>query len=254
MIFRLRLACTSAALCLLFSALPCRAAEPSLESDASDSGDPRLARGFEALLRPTGIAELGAGWLTLPGASVCAEHSSGATCRKGDTSFELDAWQLYRTNRRWAFGAGLLLGLIPTADAPRREPSGIERNHTRSYLTLEGTIRHYPYVGQSVELWWGVAAGLAVVSDRFVVSGRGSDLALVGQRGVTIRSEGASIGLAGGAAFYLTNHWSLGAAFRYGNWFLPKVAAKDPLLDEASLTGRNTMFSLGISIAYRIPL
>ena len=38
------------------------------------------------------------------------------------------------------------------------------------------------------------------------------------------------------------------------DWFLPKTASKDPLLDEASLTGRNTMFSLGISIAYRIRL
>ena len=46
----------------------------------------------------------------------------------------------------------------------------------------------------------------------------------------------------------------LGTSFRYANWFLPTTAAKDPLLDEASLTGRNTVFSLGISLAYRIPL
>lgn len=222
--------------------------------DIEHAGTARLARGFAALNRPTGIAELGVGWLTLPGALVCTERSSGSGCRKGDTSFELDAWQLYRWNRRFAFGAGLLLGLIPTTDAPRSDPEGIKRNHTRSYLTLEATIRHYPYVGESVELWWGVAGGLAVVNDRFVVSDKNSDLALVGQRGVTIRSEGATIGLAAGASFYLTDHWAFGTTFRYGNWFLPKIAAKDPLLDEASLTGRNTLFALGVSIGYRMPL
>ncbi len=231
-------------------ALPSTAQEASAPSDA----DPRLARGFQSISRPTGIAEVGVGWLTLPGASVCAERSSGSGCRKGDTSFELDAWQLYRWNKRFAFGAGLLLGLIPTTDAPRNDPEGIKRNHSRSYLTIEATLRHYPYVGESVELWWGIAGGVAVVNDRFEVSDKNSDLALVGQRGVVIRTEGASIGLAAGAAFWLAPHWSLGTTFRYGNWFLPKTAKKDPLLDEASLTGRSTMFSLGISIAYRIPL
>ncbi len=219
-----------------------------------DYKDPRLARGFQELSRPTGIAEVGVGWLTLPGASVCTERSSGSGCRKGDSSFDLEAWEVFRTSKRFAFGAGLLLGLIPTTDAPRSDPPGIERNHSRSYLTLEGMIRHYPYVGESVELWWGVSGGLAVVSDRFVVSGKNSDLVLVGRRGVTIRTEGETIGLVGGAVLYLAPHWSLGTVFRYGNWFLPKKAAKDPLLDEASLTGRNTMFSLGLSLAYRIPL
>jgi hypothetical protein len=92
------------------------------------------------------------------------------------------------------------------------------------------------------------------VNDRFTVNDKTMDLALVGGNGSTIRTEGASIGAAGGAVFWLANHWSLGAVFRYGNWFLPKVAAKDPLLDEASLTGRSTMFSLGLSLAYRIQL
>ena len=242
-------------LAALLRIAPCLADDlPPPAPNDHDPVDPRLARGFAAVARPMGIAELGVGWLTLPGASVCTERSTGQGCSHGDTSFELDAWQIYRNSRRFAFGAGLLLGLIPTTDAPRHDPDNITRSHSRSYLTLEGTIRHYPYVGEGVELWWGVSGGLAVVSDRFEVSDKNSDLALVGQRGVTIRTEGATIGLLGGASFYLANHWSLGTTFRYGNWFLPKTAAKDPLLDEASLTGRNTMFSLGISIAYRIPL
>jgi hypothetical protein len=233
---------------------PCFAEELPAPTQAQEHADPRLARGFTALARPMLSAELGVGWLTLPGAEVCAERSSGQGCKNGDTSFALDVWQIYRNGRRFAFGAGLLLGLIPTTDAPRHDPDEIVRDHSRSYLTLEGTIRHYPYVGEGVELWWGVSGGLAVVGDRFVVSDKNSDLALVGQRGSTLRTEGAAIGLLGGAAFYLANHWSLGATFRYANWFLPTTPKKDPFLDEASLTGRNTVFSLGISLAYRIPL
>ncbi|MEO8903456.1 MAG: hypothetical protein ABI488_14670 [Polyangiaceae bacterium] len=243
------------ALLLLFCARPSHAQSLSdSPRHADDYTDPRLARGFAGLNRSVGIAEVGIGWLTLPGALVCSERSTGSGCRKGDTSFDLELWEVYRFNRRFAFGAGALLGLIPTTDAPRNDPQGIVRDHLRSYLTLEGTLRHYPYVGEGVELWWGVSGGLAVVSDRFQVSSRNSDLALVGQRGVTIRTEGGTIGLVGGADFWLGQHWSLGTVFRYGNWFLPTTAKKDPLLDEASLTGRNTMFSLGISLAYRIPL
>ena len=232
------------------SAAPSAAPVPAVDAE---SVDPRLARGFRKLNRATGIAEVGVGWLTLPGASVCSVRSSN-TCKKGDTSFELDAWQMYRSSRRFAFGAGLLLGLIPTNNPQLDISNGIERNHSRSYLTLEGMIRHYPYVGESVELWWGLSGGLVVVNDRFVVTGKNTDLALVGQRGVTIRSEGWTVGLVGGAVFFLADHWSLGTTLRYGNWYLPKTAATDPLLDEASVTGRNTMFSLGLSLNYRIPL
>lgn len=247
----------SSALAVLSTLVALPSNAQSTSAQVAEAPDPRLARGFQRLSRPTGIAELGMGWLTLPGAKVCAARSTGQ-CNTGDTSFEVDAWQLYRANKRFAFGAGLLLGLIPTTnpttDACQNDPDCVQRSHSRSYLTLEGTIRHYPYVGESVELWWGVAGGLAVVSDKFVVSNKNSDLALVGSRGVTIRTEGVSLGLAGGAVFWLADHWSLGSTFRYGNWFLPKTPAKDPLTDEASLSGRNTMFSLGISIAYRIPL
>ena len=244
-----------AGLFALLRVAPCFAQSlPAHAALHQDYTDPRLARGFTALTRPVGIAELGLGWLTLPGASVCAERSSGQGCKNGDTSFELDAWQIYRGSKRFAFGAGFLLGLIPTTDAPRHDPENIVRDHSRSYMTLEGTIRHYPYVGEGIELWWGISGGLAVVSDRFVVKDKNSELLLVGQRGSTIRSEGPAISLLGGAAFYLADHWSLGTTFRYANWFLPTVAATDPFIDEASLTGRNTVFSLGISIAYRIPL
>jgi hypothetical protein len=209
----------------------------------------RVISGFRALSRPTGIAEAGFGWLTLPGAKVC---SSGG-CQEGDTSFELDAWQLYRRNLRLAFGAGLLLGLIPTTDAPKLDSTGIERDHSRKYLTLEGMLRYYPYVAEKFELWVGLTGGLVVVSDRFKVVDA-YDKPLIGPSGVTIRTEGGTLGVALGGAYGLSTNWSVGGSFRFGNWFLPDIPATDPLKDKASVTGRNSVFSLGFNVAYRIPL
>jgi hypothetical protein len=216
---------------------------------ADPESEPRVISGFHALDRPTGMAEAGFGWLTLPGAQVCSQ----AGCKDGDTSFELDAWQLYRQNVRLAFGAGLLLGLIPTTDAPARDPMGIERNHSRKYLTLEGMLRYYPYVAEKSEFWVGLTGGLVVLSDRFQVVDV-YDKPLIGPSGVTIRTEGGTLGIALGGAYELSQHWSLGGSFRFGNWFLPRKPAQDPLEDKASVSGRNSVFSLGLNVAYRISL
>jgi hypothetical protein len=195
-----------------------------------------------------GIAEGNVGLLTLPAAEVCAERSAG--CKRGDVSFALEVWQLYRMNQRVAFGAGLVLGLIPTAH-PRQDPEVVERDHTRSYLTVEGALRYYPYVGESVEIWGGLVGGLVVVNDRFQVANGRDDRALLGTRGVTIRTEGGSVGVATGLAYRISEHWSLGGTFRYTTWFLPQRPATDPLGSEASLTRRNTVLSVGVGLAYR---
>jgi hypothetical protein len=220
------------------------------QNQSPDLSEPRVISGFAALDRPTGMAEAGFGWLTLPGADVC----SPAGCKAGDTSFELDAWQLYRQNLRIAFGAGLLLGLIPTTDAPRRDPQGIERDHSRKYLTLEGMLRYYPYVGEKFEFWAGLTGGLVVLSDRFKVVDNYDDKPLVGPPGVTIRTEGGTLGLAFGGAYELSKNWSVGGSLRAGYWFLPSTPATDPLKDKASVAGRNFVSSLGFNVAYRISL
>ncbi|HMJ14878.1 MAG TPA: hypothetical protein VK524_25875, partial [Polyangiaceae bacterium] len=157
-----------------------------------------------SLTRPVGMAEFGVGWLTLPGAEVCGGPTQ-ASCQQGDTSLELEAWQLYRANLRFAFGAGLTLGLVPTTDAPRSIPDPvegedpIERDHSRGYLTIEGIARYYPWVGESWEVWAGVTGGVVILSDTFATPpGKYEDKALVGPRGITIRSEGYTIGLAAG--------------------------------------------------------
>lgn len=207
--------------------------------------------------RPVGMAEFGVGWLTLPGAEVCG---SPTRCKQGDTSLDLEAWQLFRANLRFAFGAGLGLGLVPTTDAPRENPApiagqpSIERDHSRGYFTIEGITRYYPFVGQNFEAWVGITGGLLVVSDTFDTKPGNFEQAIVGRRGVTIRSEGYTIGLAAGGAYALAPNWSLGTTLRYGNWFLPHQAETDSLGDQASLTGRNTMFALAFNLAYRIPL
>ena len=224
---------------------------PTRARAATPTGaEPRVITGFHALDRPTGMAEAGFGWLTLPGADVCSQGG----CKAGDTSFELDGWQLYRANLRLAFGAGILLGLIPTTDAPPDESSNeIQRDHTRRYLTIEGMLRYYPYVGQSFEVWLGLTGGLVVLSDRFQVIDV-YDKPLIGPQGVTIRTEGGTLGFALGGAYELSRHWSIGASLRAGTWFLPDAPATDALKDKASVTGRNSVFSLGLNVAYRIGL
>jgi opacity protein-like surface antigen len=211
------------------------------------------ASGLAALRRPMGIAEFGVGWLTLPGAEVCVERSQ-AGCEKGDTSFELEAWQLYRADLDFAFGAGATLGLITTTDAPRSDPEGIERDHGRNYFTVEMIARYYPFVGRTLEAWVGLTGGLVVVSDTFESREHMTDKALVGPRGLTIRTEGYTVGVAIGAAYALAAQWTVGATLRYGNWFLPQEPEHNVLGDEASLAGRNAMFAFGLSVAYRIPL
>ncbi|HEX9620640.1 MAG TPA: hypothetical protein VF989_10915 [Polyangiaceae bacterium] len=236
------------ALAPLVWAVPARADDPTPQES------PRPTRGFAALTRPTGMAEVGLGWLTLPRAEVCVERSASG-CERGDTSPIIEVWQLYRPNLRWAVGAGITLGLIPTQDAPRREIEGIERDHRRGYFLFEAASRYYPYVGERVEAWVGLLGGLVVVSDKFS-SDQGFDQgqALIGPRGVTLSTEGYSLGLGAGVAVRLAQHWSAGAALRYGTWFLPAEPQTDPLGDEASLTGQNSAFTLGVNISYRTEL
>lgn len=204
--------------------------------------------------RPTGMAEFGFGWLTLPGAHVCARGPT-LRCSLGDSSLSLEAWQLVRLTRRFAWGAGLTLGLTPTATPnPNVAGSGITRDHTRRYLTVEATGRYYPYIGGSFEAWVGLTTGIAVVSDTFSTrSVPPDDRDLVGPKGVTIRTEGFTLGAAVGGAYALSPNWLLGANLRYGSWFLPRKPARDPLGDQASLRGQNSMFVIAFNVAYRMP-
>ena len=211
-------------------------------------------RGSMSQKRPVGSAELGLGWLTLPRADVCADRGDTIACIQGDTSLQFDIWPLYRPVTRIAFGAGITLGLVPTTGAPRQDPPGLQRDHQRAYFTAEGTIRYYPYVAESQEFWLGLTSGLVVLRDSFTTQGGLKDLAFVGQQGVTIRTEGFAVGMALGMNFSLSPRWTLGGKFRYGNWYLPDSPSRDVFGDQASLTGRNSVFSLDLVLGYRTPL
>ena len=240
----------------LGAALVCAASPALAEGEDNANGvnpaPSRLRSGFAALDRPHGMIEGGAGILTLPAAEVCNQRSTG--CKEGDLSFAAETWQLFRANVRFAFGAGVVLGLIPTAHPPHEDPPGIERDTTRSYLTFEGTVRYYPIVLSDIEWWIGVTGGLVVVDDRFQVITERDDRALLGPRGVTIRTEGGSLGFATGLAYELAPHWSAIGTLRYAEWFLPSVPARDSFGDEASLTGANEVLTVAFGIAYRLAL
>ena len=243
----------------LFSATCWLLAPPAAATEAELSSEPAaieaeaelepIVEGFAALDGPVGIAEGGVGVLTLPAAEVCAERRAG--CKQGDLSFALEAWQLYRANLRLAFGAGLVLGLIPTARPPQDDP---ERDQTRSYLMVEGALRGYPYVANGFELWLGLTGGLVVVNDRFQLIVNDDDRAMLGPRGATIRTEGATLGAASGFAYWLTDAWSFTGAIRYAFWLLPDEPARDPGGRQASLTGENSVVTLAFGMAYRVSL
>jgi hypothetical protein len=205
----------------------------------------------DELSRLTSMAELGIGALTLPAATVCTDRTTGK-CKQGDTSLMLEAWQLLRTSRRFAAGAGITLGLFPTADVPLNDTPTVSRDHKRSYFVLEATLRGYFYSSPAWELWGGANGGLAVISDTYASKEALTGRVLQGPSGVTTRTEGLTLGGALGVSRPILGDWSVGASFRYGLWFLPKQPARNPFGDEASLTGRNSMFLLGVSVGYKI--
>ena len=210
--------------------------------------------------RASAMAEAGVGLLALPGAAIC----SNLSCTKGDRSLMLEAWQLIRPRPKFGLGAGMTLGLLPASEAPPEQPlnpeddtqpaSHIVREHTRGYFNAQAVARFYPFTAATAEAWLGVTTGLVVVTDTFGSAEAASDKAYVGPRGVTLRSEGFTLGLATGGAYALGRNWFAGGTFRYSNWFLPQNPQTSAFGDEASLTGRVSVFHLALTLAYRVGL
>jgi hypothetical protein len=204
------------------------------------------------------MLEVGVGWLSLPGAEVCGVDPA-AGCRRGDTTPQVDAWQNFRLNVDFALGAGITVGLLPTTDTPRKDPQmpdgqSLDRRHTRGYFMIESMARYYFYVGERFESYAGLAGGLVVVRDSYTPKDD-NEYATVGTAGVIVRTEGYSVGLATGMAFALAPHWTAGGGIRFGSWFLPDQPERSPFGGTgASLTGRNTVASIGFNVAYRSTL
>ncbi len=216
------------------------------------AADPSQSRNFERS-QFHGKAEFGLGVLGLPTAAVCTNREQFA-CKRGDGSPMLELWQLFRPNPMFAAGAGITIGLFPITDAAKLEPVGISRDHKRGYLTAEAIARLYWLHGPVWESWVAATGGLVVVSDTYVTNNNATDRAYIGPHGVTIRSEGYTMGIAAGVAKALSDNWSLGASLRYALWSLPVTPARDTLGDEASLVGRNGTLIIGISVGYRLKL
>jgi hypothetical protein len=200
-----------------------------------------------------GMAELGAGVLGLPGARVCGKGQT-LNCDQGDMTPMVQMWQLLRASRTIAAGAGISLGMSPSDTNTTGDPSGVEREHGRGYLTAEGILRYYLVINEPWETWVSATSGLAVVSDTYRSRRGVSDQALVGPRGVTLRTEGFTLGVGAGLGYLIAENWSLGATLRTGLWILPSKRVVDPFGDEASLRGANSFLMVAVSIGYRTRL
>lgn len=202
-----------------------------------------------------GKAEIGLGLLGLPTAQVCTNRTIPFLgCKRGDSSPMLELWQLFRPTPLFAVGAGITIGLFPITDAPKLEPPGVSRDHKRGYLTAEGIARFYWLHGPIWESWVGATGGLVVVSDTYATNNDTTDVAFIGPRGITIRSEGVTLGVAAGVSKSLSDAWTVGMSLRYAVWALPKTPISDAFGDEASLIGHVATFVIGINVGYRLIL
>ena len=195
-----------------------------------------------------GMAEFGVGYLTLPGAQVCIERQVG--CGKGDSSLALSAWPMFRLGNFGA-GAGIMLGITSSQNAPHNEPPEIQRDHSRRYFSLEAAGRYFIPISQRFEGYVGITTGLIVVKDFFLVQEALSGYALVGPRASELLTEGFSIGAIGGLHYEIAEHWVIGASGRYSNWFLPENPQHGPFGDEASLRGRITAVDVTLTAAFK---
>jgi len=218
---------------------------------AEETASARSALAARGVDRPYTMAQLGLGLLTLPAADVCLK---GRPCTKGDTSIEIDSWQMYRANRRFAIGAGASIALNPTTDHPPTE-DGIARSHTRSYFLVEGQARYYAIDSPFVEAWFGGTAGAVILSDRYAIEeDEKPRAALIGPRASTLRTEGATLGVLIGAQWSFAPNWAAGISARYMRWFLPHEASTTVFLDRATLTDQQSVINFGLSCSYRIAL
>jgi hypothetical protein len=234
---------------LAFGAVMTPAPSSLADDDGLTSADlAALGAGRDETGTTTGMAEFGVGLLTLPGAVVCTQSSNA--CGKGDSSLTFEAWPLFRRGH-FAAGAGVVVGTTSSTSTPPNTTPDVPRDHFRRYLTIEATARYYVPLGGRFEAWGGITGGLVVVNDTYQSQNGLNDLALVGPRGATILTEGATFGVALGLGYAFAQHWRIGTGARVSQWLLPHTPENDPLEDPASLTGRVTAVQVDLTLSYR---
>ena len=241
---------------------PAPAPPAKLKIDVRSAPEPTAEATAAALSRiidrPHTVAELEAGIIALPAAPISAGQSGGATpvgsIGRGDATLSTGLHVLYRWNRDFAAGAGVLFSPLPTSDPEYGGLRALPRTHARSYFFIGGEARYIPLHYRFFEAWVGASVGGVVIADRFTTNA-GDDVApILGTKEVTVRTEGFAFGLQLGANYYLSENWIAGATFRGYRWVLPDTPRCSSIGDCATLTGNVEVLELGLTIGYRLPL
>lgn len=209
--------------------------------------------------RPHTVAELEGGVIVLPTAPISSGQRGGDTpivgrIGKGDATLLTGLHVLYRWNRMFAVGACALFAPSPTSDSEYGGANGLVRTHSRSYLFLGAEGRYIPIHYKFAEAWIGASVGGVVVADRFTTEAAPTVPTILGNREVTIRTEGLSLGVQAGGSYYLSENWIAGVHLRGAEWFLPEAPVCSPIGDCPTLEKDVLTLEFGLTVGYRLPL
>jgi hypothetical protein len=232
-----------------------RADSAPIPEPSSEAVDAALSRIVD---RPHTIAELEAGIIALPTAPISAGQSGGdtpfGTIGRGDATLQTGLHVLYRWERRFAVGAGVLFAPIPTSDPEYGGLRSLPRTHSRSYFFIGGEGRYIPLHYRFLEAWVGVSIGGVVIADRFTTDAGDRVAPILGAKEVTVRTEGFAFGAQFGGSYFLSENWIMGANFRAYRWVLPEAQRCSSIGDCATLSGTVEALELGLTVGYRLPL
>jgi hypothetical protein len=246
------------------SLVPARArAEQPPPEEARPAASSTQSVAEDALLRiidrPHTVAELEAGVIALPNAPISPGQEGGNTpivgkIGHGDATLQTGIHVLYRFSREYAIGAGVIFGPNPSTDKQYGGLSSLPRTHARSYLFFGLEGRYIPLHYKYFEAWVGLSSGAVIVADRFSTEAGDQVPSILGERPVTIRTEGFAVGAQAGGSYYLSENWIAGANVRGYHWVLPEGRECSPIGDCATLSGSVQVFEFGLTIGYRLPL
>ena len=195
------------------------------------------------------------GLLALPFAEVCPFVT--AACEPGETGFEAGL-SIYGRWYDFAIGGSFTYGLGLKPSETAGDPDGtLGREHSRTYLLLEGHFRYFFLETGDWEWFAQASAGGIIINDSWTTFADRepyNGFVLVGPQAVTVSTEGLSLGAGIGGVWRITDFWVFGSRFRYSNWILPGEREKTPVGDLASLGGRVDVIEVGVFGGFRLPL
>ena len=228
---------------------------PPAPEPTREAADAALSRIID---RRHTVAELEAGIIALPNAPISARQTGGdtpfGTIGRGDATMQTGLHVLYRWDRSWAAGAGVLFAPFPTSDPEYGGLRSLARSHSRSYFFIGGEGRYIPLHYRFLEAWVGLSVGGVVIADRFTTEAGDNVAPIIGTKEVTVRTEGFAFGAQFGGSYFLSENWIAGLTFRVYRWILPEVPRCSSIGDCASLSGTVEALELGLTIGYRLPL